>query len=413
MQLRHFGSIEELMAVIRPEVPGEEFFPDSSGINYMWVADGDVGRLAPAPASGLMWPYVFRGQTSRHSPSVPGVFRGLAFVDHPQKLSRLERARCLLARIRLEEFLAALAAHPAIEYSRRIGLAVCSEAIAQHYEMLTGRLDFSQDPNVAAFFATHSRTADDSWLPIGSGKGVIYQLTIPQLFSNPKTMRRYFEMVGKQVLPRPGEQRACTLLLPLGRDLEQLPGDLYTFDHDEAASRRIGELFDGGRTLFPPDVLAKVAQAIRTSKSIPLSVVGRVLQTYGHSHDVYQRELDASHTFFDREFGVSVVDRALITYSPAQLEIAAAYTRHLEETFLDDVERTQCTRLTLQIFPWPPTSQTSLANGSAAAGAVRHRVKGATTPGDIHAHCGYDSLRQTYSNGPCEIARSHSRENHH
>jgi len=171
MQLRHFESIDELMAMIRPEVPGEEFFPDSGGINYMWVSDGDVGRLAPAPASGLLSPYVYRGQTSRHSPSVPGVFRGLTFVDHPQKLSRLERARCLLAHIRLEEFLAVLSAHPAIEYSRRIGLAVSPEAIAQHYEMLTGRLDFSQNPDVAAFFATHARNDDKQWLPAATGTG--------------------------------------------------------------------------------------------------------------------------------------------------------------------------------------------------------------------------------------------------
>jgi len=164
-------SSSRLGATLPPAWVAELRRPDLRRHNYMWASDADVGQLAPAPASGLLSPCVYRGQTSRYSPSVPGVFRGLAFVDQPPKLSRLERTRCLLARIRLEEFLAALSVHPAIEYSRRISLAVSPEASAQHHEILTGRLDFSQNPDVAAFFATHTRNDHEQWLPAATGTG--------------------------------------------------------------------------------------------------------------------------------------------------------------------------------------------------------------------------------------------------
>lgn len=110
----------------------------------------------PSLASPFWSSFLYRGQVKRHPRCIPSVFRGLQFVDHPQKLTRRERAQCFLERVRLEEFLLALADHPAVAYAREIGLKMNCEALAQHYEMATDRLDLSQDPEVAAFCDEHA-----------------------------------------------------------------------------------------------------------------------------------------------------------------------------------------------------------------------------------------------------------------
>jgi len=175
--VEHFESIHAVLDRIRADIPSNPFLSDSR-IDYEWVADGSEGRLVPSLASPFWSPFLYRGQTHRHPRCIPGVFRGLQFVDHPRKLTRRERARCFLARVQLEEFLLALGDHPAVAYARDVGLKVSREALAQHYEMSTDRLDLSQDPEVAGFFATHERAADGHWIPVNGGTGVLYRLDI-------------------------------------------------------------------------------------------------------------------------------------------------------------------------------------------------------------------------------------------
>jgi hypothetical protein len=180
LSVKHFPSIEALLAALRAEVPENLFRTDPADSGYEWVTDGERVKLVPSMASTFWSPFLYRGQTRRHQPCVPGVFRGLPLVDHPLKLSQLGRGRCLLARVRLEEFLCALARHPASAFAHEIGLVTYPEAIAQHYEMQTDRIDLTQDPEIAAFFATNERLADGQWRPKATGEpGVIYRLDFP------------------------------------------------------------------------------------------------------------------------------------------------------------------------------------------------------------------------------------------
>lgn len=144
------------------------------------------------------------------------------------------------------------------------------------------------------------------------------------------------EWIGKQVLPRPGEQKASTLRMPLGGDFENLPLDVFTFEQRADSGRRVNEKFRSGARLFPPDVLTEVARAIRESKSIARSLVGKVL-AFGHTGDLHRRELNASVDFFAKEFGIAVDDREPLSFSPRQRADAEAQTQRMSETFLDDV----------------------------------------------------------------------------
>src|ERR1700761_1948131 len=92
----HFGSIDELLALLRADLSPNSFFPDLDQHAYEWLTNGDRAQLLPV----LAHPFLYRGQTGRHLPCIPTAFRGLTLVDHPEKLSRIERAKCLLLRVR-------------------------------------------------------------------------------------------------------------------------------------------------------------------------------------------------------------------------------------------------------------------------------------------------------------------------
>lgn len=339
MRHQHFDSIHDVMSLLRSEVPENPFAGAMEEGAFVWVRDGDQGRLVPSPSSSFSSPFLYRGQTKRYSPCVPGVFRGFPIVDHPQKLSQLDRAKCFIARVQLEEFLTALPAHPAYAYSKEMNLVVSEEALAQHYELTTGRLDLTQDPDVAAFFATSWRDANGQWRPASEGVGIIYRVDIPHLKQVLGEKRFEFcaEWIGKQAWPRPGEQKGWTLLVSLGVDFENYPGDILTFNQRESCGAVFHEKFDAGRALFPPDVLSEIAEAIKAAPTMARSLVSSVLTSQGCAGEMHDRELDASGGFFAHHFGIDVVDREPIGLSPEQLLVAQAQLEQMKPTFLEDV----------------------------------------------------------------------------
>lgn len=333
-ETRHFGSIEELLASLRANVPSNPFLGETEADTHIWVRDGDKHRLSPSPGSPFWSPFLYRGQTARWRPCLPGIFRGMPLVDHPQRFSQLDRARCFLGRVRLEEFGLALLEHPAARYSDEIKLVLNHEAVAQHYEIATDRLDFSQDPDVAAFFATNVRQEDGCWVPLGHGVGVLYRLDYPTF----RKRLRYpddLDWVGRQVFPRPGEQKAATFRLPLGRELEDFPVEVFTFSHHERDSERLHEKFLGGQALFPTDVLSELALQINKSRSIAKSLVESVLESIGCPLDVRERELSACVDCFAREFGLIVEDREPTRLSSDQRCRAEAATVELRRSFFE------------------------------------------------------------------------------
>ena len=337
---QHFDSIDGALKLLRAELRRNPFFPNIEEHEYQWLAEGERGLLVPT----LVYPFLYRGQTERHQPCRPQVFRDVQLVDHPQRLPTADRARLLLRKVRLEEFLTVLDSHPASAFARDLPLVTYPEAIAQHYEVPTDRIDLSQDLDVAAFFATNRRGSDGRWDAIEEGTGVLYRLGIPSgVFAPPF---KGFEWIGRQALPRPGEQRAWTLCLPLGRDFESLPVDIFTFVHDRDCGRRFLEKYDAGRALFPPDVLSALADQVKNAPTVPRAMLRRVLTGYGLPAELHESQMQAIETRFNSDCGASVDDRDVLAFSPEQRAIAHASVAALTEDFKGTVRAVRAAR------PW-------------------------------------------------------------
>jgi len=335
---QHFGSIDELLALMRADMSPNPLFPDLEEHEYEWLTNDGAAQLVPT----LAYPFLYRGQTARHVPCLQTAFRGLTPVDHPQKLTSAERAKCLLLRVRLEEFLSVLASHPASAFARDLPLVTYPVAIAQHYGLPTDRIDLSQDLDVAAFFATNTRSSDGRWHAMRDGTGVLYRLGIPTDVFTPRF--KGFEWIGRQALPRPGEQRAWALRLPLGRDFESLSVEIFTFDHCLECGHRLAEKYDGGQALFPSDILSVLAEEIRSAPTVSRAIVNRVLTGYGLPAEMHQSEMLAVEFCFQDQFGVSVADREVLSFSPEQLAVAQEATTALASDFKGTVRAVRADR---------------------------------------------------------------------
>lgn len=340
MRQQHFGSIGEVMAFLRSEVPENPYQGMQNACDYTWARDSKGGslRILPSPSAAFYSPFLYRGQIGRYSPCLPGVFRGMPLVDHPQKLLNEDRAKLFLARVRLKEFQAVLPHHPAYAYSQELNLAISSEALAQHYEINTDRIDLTQAPEVAAFFATNERDESGNWHPVRKGQGVIYRAVISHLRQVlGEKWENTLEWIGKQAWPRPGEQMAWTLQLSLGVDFERFPVDILTFDHHEAGGAEFNERFAQGRKLFPPDVLSELADQARTSSVVDRGMLGEIVKTYQNPGDRFEQEMEACMAYLWDHFGVWAEDRGPIRLSPEQMARALAQTDEMKKTFLSDV----------------------------------------------------------------------------
>lgn len=259
------------------------------GIEYIWTREG---CLIPSIASPFASPYLYRGQVARYQPCLPSVFRGLTACGrrawHPDWLTVREKLGLIAHRARLEEFVRVIADHPASAYAREIGLKLHPVPLAQHYEMATDRIDLTQDHMVAAFFATNSYS-NGCWAPVKDGVGVMYRL-LSRPFS--RTFPDHMICIGKQTFPRPGEQKAYAFTIPLGRDLERFPIEIYTFRHSESCGKKINCRFNGGSSLFPKDVMSEVSDLIRSDESISREILCWLMENDGPCRDLFSLSFD-------------------------------------------------------------------------------------------------------------------------
>lgn len=345
MSIEHFGSITDLQKRLRTDTPENPLSIDPTPEQYEWVdwGDDDGGRIMPSLNSPFTSPYLYRGQTRRYSPCLPALYRGFPLARHPQDLPSKSRDAYLLAQVRIAEFLSVLDHHPAMGFAREIGLHLGRMALVQHYEIPTDHLDLTADPEVAAFFAACWRDDEGQWHPVEDGQGVVYRFDLtafPRALGEkfePNAFFRSVEMIGLQTLPRPGEQKAWTIHLPLGLDFERLPLDAFTFRHRSEAGYALLDRFDGGRTLFPRDVLAEASGAIRTSSSVPSCVLAKVLIDHECRPDMLNEAVDTYRNRFRHEFAIDATDREPFVLKTEQLAAAAADVERKRADFLANV----------------------------------------------------------------------------
>lgn len=256
---------------------------DWAGQYFETHPDEHFSAVAISETECVLVPYpefssvIFRGQTHFFDPCIPSLFRG-----YPSGI------QIFIERIRLAEFEILLSKHPAVIDFSEMTVAGCRfrinyEALAQHYGIKTALFDFTSNPFVAAFFACCEYDYDlNEYHPVkvDGPPGVLYSInTAFDIALRPE--RPNSLAIGLQPLRRPGEQYAWCYRLPGRVSLNQQPlVRIHKFTHNAKISRRIFEMFDGGKKLFPFDLIAKKAYQISITNTFSHSAFSLAIAKY-------------------------------------------------------------------------------------------------------------------------------------
>ena len=180
-----------------------------------------------------------------------------------------------------------LETHPFVMLSSSIliydnPLSINLTGIAQHYGLHTDYLDITNNFHVACFFAT-CKYENGKYYPIGNIRkaGVIYRIN--ELFMTPPYFKSDVEIdyLGWQPLPRPEQQRANILKVSKDTNLDTVNGvQKYYFKHSISQSRKIWKMFDEGKTLFPDDSAADLANECSKLNSFTQKQIDKALERF-------------------------------------------------------------------------------------------------------------------------------------
>lgn len=239
---------------------------------WYWYVDGDRGGAVPFNIRVL-----YRGQNKRFIPMLPSIARGLE--SNTGKMSEMpasDQANVILRLAQSWWFARELDHHPITQHADLQRIKFDRLALAQHYGIPTGYLDLTDSFDVAAFFAT-CEAADKGWKPVEDGVGIIYRLDINRI-KNPFDI---LQPLGPQSLPRPEEQKAWVCELPMVHSFDGWPVvSAILFQQDSSIGEHFMKIFDGGKVLFPSDVLSNVAEEILNSTEIPKELVEAAFESF-------------------------------------------------------------------------------------------------------------------------------------
>jgi hypothetical protein len=207
--------------------------------------------------------------------------------------------------------------HPQVQKDLKDGYKVDFIGIAQHYSFKTDYLDITNSLPVAAFFATNEyQEKDDSFLPItdSSKVGVLYFIT-PALLSFSSEMEIY--PIGFQPFRRPAEQRAFYLKLPDNSDLNNVIGVFpFKFYQQKEISERLYKIMEGGKALFPDDIISMKAKEIRSSHRLSREALLKTFKESNLYQDYNKLESDLI------EKGYEIVDEVLFSFTQEEIRIS-------------------------------------------------------------------------------------------
>jgi hypothetical protein len=221
-------------------------------------------------------PVLFRGQTSVYEPCIATIYRGLPFDWKAYTDSDL--LHLLVSHARVNWFVEHLRHHPFGRWAVSQRIDINTLAIAQHYGLPTHYIDLTESPAVGGFFAACDIFKGPfpgavDCRPSSKKTGILYRVRWHNLhFASCRP-------IGLQPFPRPKEQWAWTYELWYGEDFqsprcEQQPCvESLLFEHNTALADYFLDRFDGGRDLFPADVMAEIADQIKNSQFLPTDML--------------------------------------------------------------------------------------------------------------------------------------------
>jgi len=206
---------------------------------------------------------VYRGQTKFYSNCFSSIHRGA-----PTALE------VFIERLKAVEFELLIKKHPFVkgfanEKIENHLIRIDYEGLAQHYELKTELIDLTSDPYVAGFFATcrYNREKGE-YAPVEEKDtiGVIYGYDFMLDYPSNKD-KQYSHGIGLQPLPRPETQKAFSYRLRKGERFNKMNRvSIFKFYHQPSVSNTFYDMFQGGKSLFPDDLIASKAAEIRSAQ---------------------------------------------------------------------------------------------------------------------------------------------------
>lgn len=280
MNEKYLMKLEDYISYLDESLSGEEWInnygmvTDHSRDLIAVVIGNNTVRLMPGPEFA---PFLYRGQNNKDCEKcLPSVYRPSFFSDrgHPDLL------KFAVNWVKAWEFWFIVDQHPAIEDLQNAFIAgykveIDQTALSQHYGFSTHYLDFTRDEYIAKFFAySKHNTEDDSWSPIlnfAHYEPRLYKVSIKSLYYTTGTN---LEVIGFQGLKRPDKQMAFCLANAQKYDLNELPCvTIQPLPPDPKEAKQIFEKFEGGKDLFPDEIIGTRAFAIKKDKLLTTEVV--------------------------------------------------------------------------------------------------------------------------------------------
>lgn len=246
------------------------------------------GPCALLPTSSCFNSF-FRGQYEYYENCCPTIYRN---KDKKDKID------LFISRLRSTEFELLLRTHPFVKLIFENGftlnnlgkdiwvsLKVDYLGLAQHYELDTDMLDFTNNKWVAAFFAV-CKKENGKYVPMDSDEyGVFYRYSMtPEQFlieNGDFIPEKKFSIIGLQPFKRPGEQKGFALKMEEGENLNYIKGiQKYFFRHDKMAAEIILNRMNKSKSLFPDDELELFAKKIKESRKLSIEAFKLTLKNY-------------------------------------------------------------------------------------------------------------------------------------
>jgi len=255
-------------------------------LSKSYIRYGDFEVLSLDDGSLINYPKplfspLFRGQVGWFNPCLSSMYR--------QNPSAIE---ILISKIKVAEFESLLKIHPQVQQDIENGYKVDFIGIAQHYGFRTEYLDITNSFPVAAFFATNEfNENEDSFHPISDSSkiGVLYFFN-PTLLMSLKSIYDIYP-IGFQPFRRPAEQRAFYIHLKNNIDLNQITGVFpFKFFQKKEISERLYDIMEGGKILFPYDIISVKAKEIIKDRKLSKKSIKNVYQISYQDHDIIMFE---------------------------------------------------------------------------------------------------------------------------
>lgn len=241
---------------------------------------------------------VFRGQNKIYEKFIPSA-----------KRLQVETDKCI-EYIKKQEFLDLFKRTPYYSRCRKFRVLDCVydfdfEALAQHYGFISDYIDITRNLNIALFFAYCKYNGDGLYEPILDFSGYDPVLYVSNVYWIHKDSLGKIKIIGFQAALRPLKQ--CAMALDVRNDDDFIKYfNCYHLPKDPEISNYIYNTMNGGKFIFPDDIVSKLAKNVMENKQLQEKFFDEWCSTNAKfdRDEVSKAILNLGYTFTDKIFDI-------------------------------------------------------------------------------------------------------------